>query len=160
MCYAQVFSGFQLIERIGGGGFSTWASCNRVIIWTRPLRRRLIISVYKAVNFDEHRVAACKVIALTDETTEKERKTLDKEIRVHAAMKHTNVLEFLNAAIVENEPNARYVPAIYMLLELASGGDLFDKIGTYDTIVKTFTSEAQTWFLLIMQHRRLVWKRK
>lgn len=91
-------------------------------------------SVYKAVNFDEHRVAACKVIALTDETTEKERKTLDKEIRVHAAMKHTNVLEFLNAAIVENEPNARYVPAIYMLLELASGGDLFDKIGTYNFI--------------------------
>ncbi|KAI5122878.1 hypothetical protein M0805_003330 [Coniferiporia weirii] len=99
--------GFQLIERIGGGGFST---------------------VYKAVNFDAHRVAACKVIALTEETTAQERKTLDKEIRVHAAMKHTNVLEFLNAVIVENDGRTKYFPGIYMLLELASGGDLFDKI--------------------------------
>lgn len=95
------------------------------------LNHFLCLSVYKAVNFDEHRVAACKVILLTDETTEKERKTLDKEIRVHSAMKHPNVLEFFNAAIVENEANVRYVPAIYMLLELASGGDLFDKIGAY-----------------------------
>ncbi|KAH8109952.1 CAMK/CAMKL/CHK1 protein kinase [Phellopilus nigrolimitatus] len=99
--------GFQLIERIGGGGFST---------------------VYKAVNFESRRVAACKVIALTEETTSKDRKTLDKEIRVHAAMKHTNVLEFMNAVIVENDGRTKYFPGIYMLLELASGGDLFDKI--------------------------------
>ncbi|KAL5483379.1 CHK1 [Sanghuangporus weigelae] len=100
-------AGFQLIERIGGGGFST---------------------VYKAVNFDSHSVAACKVVALTSKTTEQDRKSLDKEMRVHAAMKHLNVLEFLNAVIVENEPKAKYFPGVYMLLELASGGDLFDKI--------------------------------
>lgn len=85
--------------------------------------------VYKAVNFDEHRVAACKVVTLSSETTPQDRKSLDKEMRVHAAMKHVHVLEFIYAAVVENEPNARYFPGFYMLLELASGGDLFDKIG-------------------------------
>lgn len=58
-----------------------------------------------------------------------DRKMLDKEIRVHSAMKHVNVLEFLNAVIVEPDGRTKYFPGIYMLLELASGGDLFDKIG-------------------------------
>ena len=57
---------------------------------------------------------------------------LDKEIRVHSAMKHVNVLEFLNAVIVENDGRTKYFPGFYMLLELASGGDLFDKIGECD----------------------------
>ena len=83
-------------------------------------------------------MAACKVVALTEETTEQDRKSLDKEMRVHAAMKHINVLEFFNAVIVENETKAKYFPAVYMLLELASGGDLFDKIGAY------FVSNAST----------------
>lgn len=86
-------------------------------------------SVYKAVNFEQQRVAACKVVSLTPETTAQDRKMLDKEIRVHSAMKHINVLEFLNAVIVESEAKTKYYPGIYMLLELASGGDLFDKIG-------------------------------
>ncbi|KAI0696596.1 kinase-like domain-containing protein [Cytidiella melzeri] len=101
-------SGFQLIQQIGGGGFST---------------------VYRAVNFEDHRVAACKVVALTPETTDTERKTLDKEMRVHTALKHDNVLEFYSAYVVEplGKPSP-YHPGIYMLLELAAGGDLFDKI--------------------------------
>ncbi len=55
---------------------------------------------------------------------------MDKEMRVHAALKHENVLEFLTAAIVEPGTESPYIPAIYMLLEFAAGGDLFDKIGT------------------------------
>ena len=88
-----------------------------------------IYRVYKAVNFESQRVAACKVIAITPDTTAHDRKMLDKEIRVHSAMKHVNVLEFLNAVIVENDGRTKYFPGFYMLLELASGGDLFDKIG-------------------------------
>ena len=53
-------------------------------------------------------------------------------MRVHAALKHTNVLEFLNAVVVEPKHRDIYVPGIYMLLELAAGGDLFDKIGEWD----------------------------
>ncbi|KAH9173847.1 CAMK/CAMKL/CHK1 protein kinase [Lactarius sanguifluus] len=82
-------NGYRLIQQVGGGGFST---------------------VFQAVNTEDHRVAACKVVALTPKTTQAERKALDKEMRVHAALKHNNVLEFLSAVV------------------FAAGGDLFDKI--------------------------------
>jgi serine/threonine protein kinase len=85
--------------------------------------------VFQAVNTQDHRVAACKVVALTPKTTQADRKSLDKEMRVHAALKHANVLEFLTAVVVEPGTESPYVPAIYMLLEFAAGGDLFDKIG-------------------------------
>ncbi|RXW23017.1 hypothetical protein EST38_g2832 [Candolleomyces aberdarensis] len=84
--------------------------------------------VYRATNFKEHRVAACKVIAISDKTSDKERKNVEKEMRVHSALKHKNVLEFLNAIIVELKHRHTYHPGIYILLELAAGGDLFDKI--------------------------------
>lgn len=99
--------GYELVQQIGGGGFST---------------------VFRAVNVEEHRVAACKIIAITEQSTDKERKTIEKEMRVHAALKHQNVLEFLNAVVVEPKHKHIYFPGIYMLLELAAGGDLFDKI--------------------------------
>ncbi|KAJ7189907.1 kinase-like domain-containing protein, partial [Mycena pura] len=99
--------GYDLVQQIGGGGFSR---------------------VFRAVNIKDHRVAACKVIVITPQTTEKERKTIDKEMRIHAELKHANILEFLNAVIVELKHQHLYVPGYYMLLELAAGGDLFDKI--------------------------------
>lgn len=87
--------------------------------------------MFQAVNISEHRVAACKLIRLTEETSEKDRKNVEKEMRIHAALKHTNVLEFLNAVVVELKHQATYVPGIYMLLEFGGGGDLFDKIGNF-----------------------------
>jgi serine/threonine-protein kinase Chk1 len=81
------------------------------------------------VNVEDHRVAACKLISLSENTTEKDRKMIDKEMRVHSALKHENVLEFMNAVVVEPKHRHHYVPGIYMLLEFAAGGDLFDKIG-------------------------------
>ena len=86
-------------------------------------------SVFRAVNISEHRVAACKLILLTETTSDKGRKNVEKEMRVHSALKHQHVLEFLNAVVVELKHKATYVPGIYMLLEFAGGGDLFDKIG-------------------------------
>ena len=74
-------------------------------------------------------MAACKVVTLTPETKPYDRKMIEKEIQVHSALNHANVLEFMNAIIVEANERSRYHPAIYMLLELAAGGDLFDKIG-------------------------------
>ncbi|VDB92366.1 unnamed protein product [Peniophora sp. CBMAI 1063] len=103
--------GYELNERIGGGGFST---------------------VYRATY--ERSNAACKVIAIKRNTTPQERKGLDKEMRVHANLKNDYILEFINAVIVEwNDPintagKVPYYPAYYILLELAAGGDLFDKI--------------------------------
>ncbi|KAF9065026.1 CAMK/CAMKL/CHK1 protein kinase [Rhodocollybia butyracea] len=104
--YAKVL-GYDLIQQIGGGGFST---------------------VFRAVNLEEHRVAACKLVSLNEQTTEKERKTIEKEIRIHSILKHVHVLEFIGAVTVEPKHKDFYVPGIYMLLELAAGGDLFDKI--------------------------------
>ncbi|KAG6856812.1 hypothetical protein H0H87_000511 [Tephrocybe sp. NHM501043] len=83
-----------------------------------------------AVNLEDHRVAACKVIAFTDKSTDADRKNTEKEMRIHSALKHQHVLEFLNAVVVELKHQHLYIPGIYMLMELAGGGDLFDKIGT------------------------------
>ncbi len=69
-------------------------------------------SVYRAVNIEEHRVAACKLVRLTEETTDKDRKNVEKEMRVHAALKHVHVLEFLNAVVVELKHKLLYVPGI------------------------------------------------
>ncbi|TFK47430.1 Pkinase-domain-containing protein [Heliocybe sulcata] len=106
MKYPKV-AGFELIEQVGGGGFSR---------------------VFRAVNADEHKVAACKLVLISPETAEATRKMLDKEMRIHAALKHPNVLEFFNAIIVDLTNRHQYVPGTYMLMEFAAGGDLFDKI--------------------------------
>ena len=87
-------------------------------------------------------MAACKVIALTEKTSEKDRKTIDKEMRVHSALKHENVLEFISAIVVELKHRNHYIPGIYMLLELAAGGDLVDKIGEWGDVVRCLTSLA------------------
>ncbi|KAL0574619.1 Chk1 protein kinase [Marasmius crinis-equi] len=99
--------GFQIVEEIGGGGFST---------------------VYRAVHIENHRVAACKYIRLTDQTTPKERKDAEKEMRIHSQLKHKHVLEFLDGAVLEPKHATKYLPGFYMMLEIAAGGDLFDKI--------------------------------
>jgi serine/threonine-protein kinase Chk1 len=52
-------------------------------------------------------------------------------MRVHSALKHQHVLEFLNAVVVEMKHKMVYIPGIYMLVEYAGGGDLFDKIGGF-----------------------------
>ena len=103
--------------------------------------------VFKAVNIPEHRVAACKFIALTEQTTETERKTVEKEMRVHAALKHEHVLEFLNAVVVDLKHKQTYIPGIYMLLEFAGGGDLFDKIGMLSSIPRQGTYQELIFHL-------------
>ncbi|OSC98895.1 CAMK/CAMKL/CHK1 protein kinase, partial [Trametes coccinea BRFM310] len=102
-------AGFKLVKQIGGGGFST---------------------VYQAVNVEKGRVAACKVIAITSETTEAQLKAVDKEIRVHGALKHKYILELIGAAKLppERALPSGYFPGMYLLMEMAAGGDLFDKI--------------------------------
>ena len=79
---------------------------------------------------DTKESAAVKLVKLTTDTTDKERKTIDKEMRIHSLLKHPNILEFIDAIIIEaGQKNNPYPSGIYMLLELAAGGDLFDKIG-------------------------------
>lgn len=42
-------------------------------------------------------------------------------------LKHAHILGFLDAVLVEEDSG--WVPGLFVLLELAAGGDLFDKIG-------------------------------
>ncbi|KZS90129.1 Pkinase-domain-containing protein [Sistotremastrum niveocremeum HHB9708] len=88
--------------------------------------------VFLATAKDTGRSAACKVVALTRQTTKAERKALEKEIQIHSALKHDHIIELLKASVVEpssdNEQGRGYVPGVYILLEIAAGGDLFDKI--------------------------------
>lgn len=45
-------------------------------------------------------------------------------------MNHDYILKFLHSEIYDQSTEAEgWVPGLYMLLELAVGGDLFDKIG-------------------------------
>ncbi|KAF7291910.1 Protein kinase domain-containing protein [Mycena indigotica] len=99
--------GYDLVQQIGGGGFAR---------------------VFRAVNLEQHLVAACKFVPITPHTTDKERRTLEKEMRIHNTVKHVNCLAFIDACVVELKLSAKYIPGFYFLIELAAGGDLFDKI--------------------------------
>ncbi|KAI0367313.1 CAMK/CAMKL/CHK1 protein kinase [Pilatotrama ljubarskyi] len=102
-------AGYKLVKQIGGGGFSV---------------------VYQAVHVEKGRVAACKVIAITPETTEAQLKAIEKEIRVHSALKYKHILELIGAAKLppERAVASGHFPGMYLLMEMAAGGDLFDKI--------------------------------
>lgn len=91
--------------------------------------------VYRATHIEQRRVAACKVVFYTDSTTADDRKMLEREVRIHSALSHANVIGFINAAVVDENRRSPYMPGVYMLLELAAGGDLFDKIGTCSLVL-------------------------
>lgn len=84
-----------------------------------------------------HRVAAIKVVSLL-RNPPPDRRALQKEVQIHTILKHAHILTFLGVqeSGVKPEERGRYLPAIYMALELAGGGDLFDKI-TPDAGVET-----------------------
>lgn len=83
------------------------------------------------MDYNIRMMAACKVVPLTSATTKTQRKELHKEIKVHSQLTHINILKFLGSLVVEDDGQSEYIPAVYMLLELAGAGDLFDKIGEF-----------------------------
>jgi hypothetical protein len=131
------------VEKIGGGGFSSYASTfmPSVPLLSSSCHLPTNNSVYRAVNRDNDHVAACKIVLFTPSTSEIARKNAEKEMRVHAVMTHANVLKFCSAVIVEQEYGDIYVPGAYMLLELAVGGDLFDKIGEW--VIEAFVGKLK-----------------
>jgi serine/threonine-protein kinase Chk1 len=81
-------------------------------------------------------VAACKVVNLYISPSlgvgTPNMKELQKEVQVHKSLKNPYILEFLHSEILEKDKEAEgLVPGLYLLLELAVGGDLFDKIGKF-----------------------------
>lgn len=100
--------------------------------------------MFKALNpsAPKHRLAAIKLVhyvAPSSQSTRKQhppdRRALQKEVQVHALLRHENVLQFIAAKEIgvgkDNATLARernWVAGLYMVLEFAEGGDLFDKI--------------------------------
>ncbi|OAV97595.1 CAMK/CAMKL/CHK1 protein kinase [Puccinia triticina 1-1 BBBD Race 1] len=92
--------------------------------------------VYKAFNPDKPPpcIAAIKVISLVNASSgptldEQSFKRIKKEIKVHSALKHANILELIDS--VEDQegiPSRKIPPAFYIILEYAVGGDLFDQL--------------------------------
>lgn len=91
--------------------------------------------VFRATH--ENKIAACKVISIPRNATVKEINSIGKEIRIHSRLRHHHILSYISAILVGwDDPinTAGYLPfypAYYLLLELATGGDLFDKIGPW-----------------------------
>lgn len=88
-------------------------------------------------------MAACKVVNLYISPSlgigTPNVKELQKEVQVHKALKNQYILEFLHSEILEKDREAEgLVPGLYLLLELAVGGDLFDKIGMSPLVVVGF----------------------
>ncbi|WVR08050.1 hypothetical protein IAU60_005095 [Kwoniella sp. DSM 27419] len=104
--------GYRIGEEIGGGGFS---------------------KVFRAIDDAHSLIAACKVVNLFISPTlghgTPNVKELQKEVQVHKALRNPYILEFIHSEVVEKDREREgYVPGLYMVLELAVGGDLFDKI--------------------------------
>ena len=127
-------------------------------------------SVYKAVN-SSGEIAACKVIAITRTTPASARKAIEKEVSVHGSLKHPNIVKMKAAMMVEDEDEVQYVPGAYLLLEMAHGGDLFDKIGRLSAttlvaqriLIRTLGTQLRTsalkmdWRTIIWHNLLLVW---
>ncbi|GFZ49680.1 Checkpoint kinase 1 [Saitozyma sp. JCM 24511] len=124
-----LIGGYRIGEEIGGGGFS---------------------KVFRAIDDTQSRVAACKVVNLFISPSlgygTPNVKELQKEVQVHKSLKHNYILEFLHSEVIDREKEREgWVPGLYMLLELAVGGDLFDKIapdvGVPEDLAKFYFSQ-------------------
>jgi serine/threonine-protein kinase Chk1 len=103
--------------------------------------------VFRAINDAKGRVAACKVVNLyAPDGYAPSLKDLQKEVQVHRSLKNANILEFLHYELLERG-KTQHVPGLYMLLELAVGGDLFDKIapdvGVPEDLAKFYFAQLQ-----------------
>lgn len=92
--------------------------------------------VFRAFDDAQGRVAACKVVNLYISPSlgygTPNVKELQKEVQVHKSLKNQYILEFIHSEVVDREKEGEgWVPGLYMILELAIGGDLFDKIGEF-----------------------------
>jgi serine/threonine-protein kinase Chk1 len=90
--------------------------------------------VFRAIDDTNSRVAACKVVNLFISPSlgvgTPNIKELQKEVQVHKSLKNQYILEFLHSEILDKEKEKEgWIPGLYLILELAVGGDLFDKIG-------------------------------
>jgi len=76
------------------------------------------IRVKIAVNSENDEIIAVKIIS---KQNAKVRKNLEREIALHQCLHHENIIQLKRAVEDKN--------FVYMMMEYAAGGELFDKIG-------------------------------
>ncbi|KAJ9104577.1 hypothetical protein QFC21_002075 [Naganishia friedmannii] len=121
--------GYNIWYQIGSGGFSKVfvASTGR-----SPAQGSQ--AAVKLVFLSSPGTAHLPALGPVQVASPDEVKLLKKEVQVHRTMKHPYVLEFIDSLLVDKQQQRtameedEVVPGLYMLLELAVGGDLFDKI--------------------------------
>jgi hypothetical protein len=109
-----IIQGFQVADAIGSGAFS---------------------KVFRAQHPVSSELVAIKVITYQGGQVDSK---IVKEVKMHRILKHANILEVLGTEVDEDGSKYKvWGPAFFIILEYASGGDLFDKIGTLPTLVDT-----------------------
>ncbi|KAJ7082465.1 kinase-like domain-containing protein, partial [Mycena belliarum] len=81
--------------------------------------------VYRAVHPSRSRVLACKVVPVTPDTTDLQLRAIQRELTIHSALRHRNIVQYVDAARVDK--SAKFVKGYYSLLELCPS-DLFARI--------------------------------
>ena len=125
-------AGYRLKEKLGGGGFSWCVEARERGVGSRTSLTGPPRSVYRAYDEREGRTAACKVMVVDRWFSQRRRRMADNEIRVHSVLGHRNIVQFYGAVRVNWEQDggsSGCQEGIYVLMELAEGGNLFDKIG-------------------------------
>lgn len=82
----------------------------------KSLKVNLYFRVFKGINLVNHEHVALKKL----ERTEVRRKEVAKEVLIHQQLDNQNIIKF-----IESFDNSKY---IYIVQELAHGGELFEQI--------------------------------
>ncbi|CAD6931699.1 unnamed protein product [Tilletia controversa] len=129
--------GYTLVAQIGGGGFSKVFRALKEEDDRYPIAAVKVVSFAppppptgrSAVGFD------AKGNPVQQQQQQQrhpvDRRALQKEVQIHSVLKHSAVLEFIGAEEYGGKARpvpSNTVPGLYIVLELAAGGDLFDKI--------------------------------
>lgn len=144
-----VVHGYRIGEEIGGGGFSKWVPLSNSPLPHFGIRSFLINTrVFRAIDDVNSRIAACKVVNVFISPSINHGtpniKELQKEVQVHKSLHNPYILEFLHSEVIDRDKEGEgWVPGLYMLLELAIGGDLFDKIGERGTLQALVQVDSQ-----------------
>ncbi|GAA5961762.1 hypothetical protein JCM3765_004062 [Sporobolomyces pararoseus] len=90
-------------------------------------------SIYRALHNQLNTFAALKVVPFPlhhQQELEAKAKQLVREMRIHETLKHKNILQLFGGETRESLKvrGTEWPMGLYMILDLADGGDLFDKI--------------------------------
>ncbi|KAL9931645.1 hypothetical protein V8E36_009431 [Tilletia maclaganii] len=127
--------GYKIVQQIGGGGFSKVFRAIKVSDDVYPIAAVKVVSFAPpppappTTTFDANGKLVQQPAPPARHPVD--RRALQKEVQIHSVLKHKAVLAFIGAEEYGGKARpiaSNVVPGLYIVLELAAGGDLFDKI--------------------------------